>query len=285
MLLGLFVLKYGKRQLNNIRQKFLIILLSISILLLFGVFLSVKVFEFNPNDYLFSFQLKKIYPGFFFILSQLILLYSIVYVWGIILVFDKLHELRTILRTIFSIIVLIIFAMFFVWNVKEYSEKKLNNKKYENGLIPGAAVWSKDKPSPIFEGRIRKALELYRDGSIKNIILTGGNAPGEISESEAAFRYLTNLGVNPNDLIIEKETSTTTEQIKFIKFSDRIKNHQSYILIISDSFHLPRIMQICKFFGVNAVSVSSDYKLSFTKTIFYRTRESIALLLFWIFAI
>lgn len=285
LLIGLIVLKIQKNRLDGIRQKFLMSLLVLSVLLLFLVFLSVKVFTYDANTYLFSFQVKKVYTGFFFILSQVIQIYSIIYVWGIIFSIEKFYELRTALRTVFSILLLIIFAMFFVWDVKEFKEKKLADDKYEIGLIPGAAVWSKEKPSPIFEGRIRKAFELYHDGKIKNIILTGANAPGEISESEAAFRYLTNLGANPNDLIVEKETSTTTEQIKYIKFNENIQNDFSHILIISDSFHLPRIMQICKFLGVDVSAVASDYKLSFAKTIFYRTRESVALLLFWIFAI
>ena len=115
--------------------------------------------------------------------------------------------------------------------------------------------------------------------------MTGGNAPGEITEAEAAYKYLINLRVNPKNIVIENETSTTTEQVKFIKSSRLSNDDENKILVISDGFHLTRVLQICKFFKVPAMGVSSDYSLSFEKTIFYRTREGIALLLFWFFAI
>ena len=162
----------------------------------------------------------------------------------------------------------------------DYAEK-ITEKEYDYGCIPGAAVWKKNKPSPIFEARIRKALELYRKNYYKKIILTGGNAPGEISEAEAAQKYLVNLGVNKKDIILEKETSTTSEQIKYLKkyFSNK------KILIVSDGFHLSRITQIAKFFNLKVEGVSSDYTMTLEKAIYYRTRETVALLMFWLFAI
>jgi len=285
LLLGVVVLKIKQKNFNSARHKFLVTLLLLSIILLILVFLSVKVFTYDENAYLFSFQIKKVYTGFFFILSEVIILYSINYVWGLIFAFDKLYELRTLIRTSFMIILLLIFSTFYVWNVKRFNENIKPDEHYDYAMIPGAAVWKKEKPSPIFEGRIRKAFELYQEKKIDKIILTGSNAPGEISEAEAAFKLLLRLGVNDNDMIIEKKTSTTTEQIKFMKDFGKNLGKENIMLIISDSFHLPRILEISKFFCLSTNAIASDYKLSFSKTVFYRLRESVALLLFWLFAI
>lgn len=285
LLIGIVVLKIKQKNFNIGRHKFLLTLLILSVILLILVLLSVKVFTYDENAYLFSFQIKKVYTGFFFILSEALILYSINYVWGFIFAFDKLHELRTLVRTSFMIILLLIFSTFFVWNVKRFNENIKPDEHYDYALIPGAAVWKKEKPSPIFEGRIRKAFELYQEKKIDKIILTGSNAPGEISESEAAFRLLARLGVREGDMIIEKKTSTTTEQIKFLQDFEKNISDKNKILIISDSFHLPRIIEMCKFFRLKTFAVASDYKLSFSKTVYYRLRESVALLLFWLFAI
>lgn len=280
---GFLILGLKKKQIEKGRLNFLLIL---QILSLISLIVSIVLFDFiklATNEYLFSFPIKKVYTGFLMIISLFLQIYSLLYSWGLILGLEKLFEVRTLVRSISAVLILVLFSIFFVWNVTDYNSK--NNNQYEYGLVPGAAVWKKDKPSPIFEGRIRKALELYRQGIIKKIILTGGNAPGELSEAEVAYKYLTNLGVDYKNLIVEQLTSTTTEQIKYLRNNHGDFVSSSRILIISDDFHLSRILQICRFFNIEAKGISTDYKLTFEKTIFYRTRESIALLLFWFFAI
>ncbi len=280
---GFVVIGLKKKQIEKGRLNFLLIL---QILSLISLIISIVLFDFiklATNEYLFSFPIKKVYTGFLMIVSLFIQIYSLLYSWGLILGLEKLFEIRTLIRSISAVLILVLFSIFFVWNVNDYNSK--NEDEYDYGLIPGAAVWKKDKPSPIFEGRIRKALELYRQGQIKKIILTGGNAPGELSEAEVAYKYLTNLGVDYKNLIVEQMTSTTTEQIKYLRNNHKDFVSSSKISIISDDFHLSRILQICRFYNIEAKGISTDYKLTFEKTIFYRTRESIALLLFWFFAI
>ncbi|MCX7797489.1 MAG: YdcF family protein [Melioribacter sp.] len=284
LFIGILVANFKEKNFKPAQKKFIVFLLVIANFLLVLVYLSSEFFVYDQSSYLFSFQIKKVYTGFFYILSFLIIIYVVLYIWGAIFFIEKLHELRTIVRTIFVVMLLIIVSIFYVWDVKKYSYKRDDFVQYEIAMIPGAAVWSKNKPSPIFEGRIRKAFEMYQEKRLKRIIVTGGNAPGEVSEAEAAFILLTRLGVPNKDLIVENKSSTTTEQIKYLKsLEDSLANKK--ILIVSDSFHLPRIMQICKFFHVKAEAIASDYKLLFSKTLYYRFREAIALLLFWLFAI
>ena len=273
---------------KSIDKRRLMFLLTSQFLIAFSfglIFLLAKFNLTNHGGYLFNFPLKKVYTGFLFILGALLQLYSLLYIWGLIFGSENLFEIRTLIRMIAVVFLLLIFSLFYVWNVRAYDEKEIVSSVFEYGCVPGAAVWSRGKPSPIFEGRIRKAFELYKKGWIKQIILTGGNAPGEISESEAAYKYLRNLDVPKKNLRLETQSSTTTLQIKFLyREYSNLQNHKP-ILIISDGFHLTRIIQIAKFFNLDVVGVSSDYSMAFDKTIFYRAREGVALLLFWFFAI
>jgi len=276
---------FSKKKLDKKKLIFLIMLQFFITLSLGLIYLNAKVDLVSSTSYLFNFPAKKVYAGFFFIVGELFQLYSLLYVWGLIFNSENLFEIRTLVRMVALIFLLLIFSLLYVWNVRTYDEKKIENTVFEYGCIPGAAVWSHVKPSPIFEGRIRKAFELYKKGQIKQIILTGGNAPGEISESEAAYNYLKNLKVPEKSLQLETQSSTTTMQIRYLYKKYFSSQNQKPILIVSDGFHLTRIIQIAKYFNVNVVGVASGYTLSFDKTIFYRTRESVALLLFWFFAI
>lgn len=284
-LVGLAAYLIRKKETDPKRISFLISLQVIGLIALVIILLIEKGNLLNLSGYLFGFPIKKVYIGFLFIVNELIQIYSVIYFWGLNFKYESLLEIRTLIRTSAVIIILMIFSLLYVWNVRTYSESKLEGVNFEFGCVPGAAVWGHAGPSPIFEGRIRKALDLYRRGKIKKIILTGGHAPGETSESETAFKYLVNLHVPEQTMILETESSTTSDQIKFLRSEFYEQQKTAPILIISDGFHLSRIIQMSKFFKVNTVGVSSDHGLSFSKTIFYRARESVALLLFWFFAI
>ena len=278
-------LSFGKKNIDSKRSNLILAFQIVSLLSLAFVFFIQKMNLINNSSYVFNFPAKKVYVGFLFVFSNLLQIFSMIYLWGLIIGNENYFELRTLIRTIAAVVILFVFSLLYVWNVKVYDESKLVLTKYDYGFIPGAAVYSKGKPSPIFEARIRKAFELYREGRIKNILLTGGKAPGEISESESAFNYLTNLGVSKKDIVVEARSSTTSEQIKYLRNEILSLKNNNTVLIISDGFHLSRIIQIANFFKIKTIGVSSDYSMSLSKTIFYRARESVALLLFWFFAI
>jgi vancomycin permeability regulator SanA len=285
LILGIVLLYFQKKNMERGRILFLLsmqILLAVSLAL---IFLNTKFSIVNPSGYLLNFPLKKVYAGILFIFGGLISLYSLLFVWGMLIGPENLFEIRTLVRTVALILLFLIFSLFYVWNVRIYDEKKIGNSVYDYGCVPGAAVYSKGNPSPIFEARIRKAFVLYQKGAVKKIILTGGHAPGEISESEAAYKYLRKLDLPIKNLKLETESSTTSLQIKFLYEEYWNSKTAKPIVVISDGFHLTRILEISRFFNVNVVGVSSDYSMSLDKTIFYRTRESVALLLFWFFAI
>lgn len=285
LIIALAVISFLKRLLDAKKVFFINTLMLLSLALLLAVWMLAKFNFLHTDKMVFNFPLKKVYMGAAYVLSLFTQLYSLNYLWGWIIGTDSLLELRTAIRTIVAIVVLMVFSLIFVWNVRAFSQSRIENQTFTYGCIPGAAVYSKGNPSPIFEKRIRKALELYQKGSIKKVILTGGRAPGEMTEAEAAKKYLINLGVAKKNIVIENRSSTTTEQIQYLRKNFGNETTRDSVLIISDGFHLSRITQIAKFYRVNSLGVSSDYSLSFEKTIFYRTRESIALLLFWFFAI
>src|SRR5512139_3547440 len=58
-------------------------------------------------------------------------------------------------------------------------------------IVLGAAAWN-GQPSPVFEERIKHAIDLYQAGRVRSLILTGGRGEGEsIAESIAGSRYAT----------------------------------------------------------------------------------------------
>jgi len=237
------------------------------------------------NAYLWSYPLRKVINGALFFISQFILIYIIIFLFNLLFEKTLIIYLKAFIRTIYVIIfaALITFIYTLVFTVDEIMVS--DDEYYDIGVVLGAAVWSYDKPSPLFEARILKGRELLNKGIVPELQLTGGNAPGELTEAETAYNYLKNLGVNPLRLRVEKSTSTTSEQIRYIRNSILRKEKYNSVIIITDKFHLKRVLEMCRFYRVEAKGVASDYDLGWERELFYRFRDSVGLLLFWIFAI
>lgn len=282
--LGLSIQFIIRKYFDRKKIIFLLVLSGISLVLLTGVFFVDNSVQQDSAGYFLNIPFRKLMAGALFLSSTFIQIFILIFVWGIYWSNEQLFIVRGFVIAVTGLVLLAVFSFVYV---SKGGNRKVNtdSEKFEYGVVLGAAVWSKDKPSPIFEGRIRKAFELYRTGIIKKISLTGGNAPGELSEAEAASRFLIKLGAKKSDIYIESKTSTTFEQIKFIRINLIPKLDKKKLVIISDDFHLSRILEMCKFFKVQAVGVSSSHILSWEKALFYRLRESVALLLFWFFAI
>lgn len=239
-----------------------------------------------PNIYFFDHPLRDILKGFLFLTYQFTEFLFISIVWLAILGRKELLILRAFVNSVIITLFLLAFAFVYLQSSKGNNFNSITaGKDRYIGVVLGAAVWPGNQPSPSLASRTAKAARLYNEGLLSKIQLTGGHAPGEMSESEVAYNFLKNRYIDTTNIWIEKKTSSTIEQIRFIKKdlieAKNIKN----ILIISDGYHLRRVNEICDFYKIRVKVAPSDLKLSFDNNIYYKLRESIALLIFWFFAI
>ncbi|MGE5433082.1 MAG: YdcF family protein [Syntrophomonadaceae bacterium] len=263
----------------------LFIALVMNIPLIFTLFIK----EFNlplPFKYLFGYPLENIYVALMFSIFQFLLFFLTALTWLIVAGSNKYLYLRSLLYSLFLIFVLILGAFIHENEYEDNSEKYFKDgSRADVAVILGAAVYSKNRPSPIFASRIGKANNLYSAGMVNKLLVTGGSAPGEMSEAEVAYKYLVRYGVDPENIWVERKTSSTSEQIEYIKENLVEKRGLKKIIIVSDQFHLKRAMEMCDFYNIKADGIASGLRLSLEKLFFYKFRDSLALLLFWLFAL
>ncbi|PKL88269.1 MAG: hypothetical protein CVV23_11065 [Ignavibacteriae bacterium HGW-Ignavibacteriae-2] len=284
LLLSGVVIHLFSAEINTDSFKYTFIIISAAVILPYPLIYLLPQLKFNLfGNYILGFPAQKLILGLFLFISKSALLYLIGLFWLPVFYNKILLRTRSLLFTAGIISLLLVFS--FLYSL-HYKTNSIVEQKNNLGIVFGAAVWSGNKPSPLFKGRIEKAYKLLKNSQIVNIQVTGGNAPGELSEAKTAMNHLVEKGVKEDFIIFEDQTSSTSEQINYI-YKHRQEFIQKYngIILISDSFHLPRIMEICKFFKIKATPISSDYKLKLEKLLYYRFRESIALLIFWIFGI
>lgn len=133
-------------------------------------------------------------------------------------------------------------------------------------IILGAAVEG-DNPSPVFRERIEHGIELYHQGTVRNLLFTGGSADdGEHTEAEVGQKYAIAHGVDPADIRIETKSRITEENlVNSIPIGEQAGYHT--YTIVSDPLHMKRAMKLAAGLGMDAVS-------SPTRTTAYRTWRS-----------
>ena len=276
-----------KRKKNDINRKSIFIYIIITWCLLIISFVSTKVKIISDNYYIFNQPGDKILTGILFTIFLLSLFYFFISLWYRILSKNKPSFIKNMYSIVLMLIIFLAFIFIYIDNFNYSSDKwKLSRNEQNIVVVLGAAVWTGNIPSPTLSSRIDKAIDLFKKGFAKTIVLTGGKAPGEMSESEVAYEYAKIKGIDTSRIIIERFTSSTTEQIDWIK-NNLLANRKSEgkIIIVSDGYHLPRVIEISKFFNIDVKVAESDHKLNFKDKLYTEIRESIALFLFWNFAL
>ncbi len=229
--------------------------------------------------FLFGYPVQKIAIAVAFFMLFSLLLFEILYLLSTIFT-KKSFVLRTASVVFLILIALLISGIYYDFSFSPDAEPK--NKKYNYAVVFGAAVIG-ERPSAMLKGRLLKALELYRKKSVRKIILTGGAAPNEESEGFVSYRFLLGKGVPQNKMIFEEKTATTWEQVKYLK--SIYDKEKATFVFVSDKFHLKRISEMAKFLRLPHEVVPSYGKISTNKLIYYKLRDSVALLLFMFFAV
>ena len=124
---------------------------------------------------------------------------------------------------------------------------------HDAAIVLGAAAHG-SRPSPVFCERIRHALALYRAGTVRKLIFTGGFGPGAArSDSEVARDLALRAGVPASDILIETRSRTTRQNLLEAK---RLMDSAGLrtAAVVSDPLHMKRALQMCLDLGMAAVS-------------------------------
>ena len=226
----------------------------------------------------------KIFAYIFFLLLKLFVMVSV-----ILLYFSSSKKIHVLNSLGYVLVISVLFAAFSFYKVYYYTDdspKYVSGKiKADAGVILGAAVWGGNRPSPVLRERINKGYEIYEKKYVDKLILTGGGSPNELTEAEVSKNELIKYGVDPRKLIIESKSSSTNEQILFLR--DKYYKRFGYkrVILVSDNFHLFRSSEMCSFNSVNADTFSSDTPLSPESNLNFCVKETFAVILFWFFGL
>jgi SanA protein len=129
------------------------------------------------------------------------------------------------------------------------------------GLLLGTSkTLGKGIPNAYFFNRIAAAHELYKEGIIRKIIVSGDNGRKEYDEPTDMKMELVKLGIDSNDIILDYAGFRTYDSV--IRLKEIFG--QTKAIIISQKFHNERAVYIGQrngmlLYGYNAKDVSAYY--------------------------
>ncbi len=213
----------------------------------------------------------------FFILSKLLyfLLQPLNWVIGLLIFafFTKnARRKRRLLRGCFVLLVLITNPflgnrVFHAWEVAPLPMNELRDT-FDVGIVLGGytkggtyAVNRLNFSSAA--NRLTDAVQLYKRGVVKKLLISGGDGNlfgASYPESILAQKFLLDIGVKSEDLLIEDHSRNTHENAVFSKeLLEKQGITNAKALIFTSAFHIPRAMGCFNKIGVNAQPYPTNF--------------------------
>ncbi len=123
-------------------------------------------------------------------------------------------------------------------------------------LVPGCAVWSGNRPSPMLQDRLDCAIALYRQGAAPKLLFSGDNGDPAYSEPDCMLAYALEQGVPAEDIFLDFAGFSTYDTVVRAKevFG------ASRVLVVTQTYHLFRTLQICDSMEIEALGVAAEQR-------------------------
>lgn len=142
-------------------------------------------------------------------------------------------------------------------------------------IVFGAGLWRDGSPTPVLRDRVQAASELYFQGKVEKLLLSGDNRFADYDEPSAMKNYALGLGVPEEVIILDFAGRRTYDTCYRAK---EIFGLESAILVTQE-FHLSRALYICDALGISSKGINADRRTyrKFSRG-YWNLRESLATL-------
>lgn len=139
-----------------------------------------------------------------------------------------------------------------------------NAPKARVGIIFGAGLLRDGTPTAVLRDRVKTGVELYKNGTVSKLLMSGDNRFENYNEPAAMRDYALSLGIPVDDIVLDyagRRTYDTCYRAKFIFGLNEA-------LLITQKFHLPRAIYTCNKLGVQSSGAVADQN-SYRKSAYF----------------
>lgn len=151
------------------------------------------------------------------------------------------------------------FTFFQVWSASRSDDRR----RADAIVVLGAAQYN-GRPSPVLQARLDHAVELYKQGVAKTVVVAGGKQAGDrTTEGKVGYDYLRAKGVPDNALKVEVGGTDTYEELSataLILDNAKLGND---VVLVTDGYHAYRAASIAGEVGLAPHVSPTDTDTSF----------------------
>ncbi|MDD2270213.1 MAG: ElyC/SanA/YdcF family protein [Candidatus Dojkabacteria bacterium] len=187
--------------------------------------------------------------------------------------------MRKIINVILLIIVIAVaYTVLIPISIVQYGRNRIYTQiadipQYNVAIVFGAGLTAQATPSDILKDRLNTAYQLYLEGKIERILISGDNTSEGYSEPQAMYDYLVfTLDVDPEDVVRDfagLRTYDTCARAKNIWDIDKA-------ILISQGYHLSRAIFTCSRLGIDSTGYSAT-QYGYDNSNYYKLREIFAI--------
>tara|TARA_B110000003_G_scaffold209203_1_gene208086 strand:- start:498 stop:1130 length:633 start_codon:yes stop_codon:yes gene_type:complete len=153
------------------------------------------------------------------------------------------------------------------WEISPVEIASLSAQKYEGAIVLGGFGRENEVFGDRFEfgesaNRLTQALELYRQGRVGRVIVTGGSAAAltkKVGEGEAVERYLERLKFPKEGLFVEGASRNSFENAMMTaKLLKEKGADQEVFLLCTDGWHMRRARACFEKAGLKVIPFSTS---------------------------
>jgi vancomycin permeability regulator SanA len=140
-------------------------------------------------------------------------------------------------------------------------------------IVFGAGLRRDGRPTAVLRDRVQTAVQLYQDGKVEKLLMSGDNRFVNYNEPEAMRQYARSLGVPDEAIVLDYAGHRTYDTCYRAK---NIFGVESAILV-TQKFHLSRALFTCNALGIKAVGVeANNYYYLKRSRLYWNIREQFA---------
>ncbi len=135
-------------------------------------------------------------------------------------------------------------------------------------LIFGGGMKNATEMGETQTDRVLQGIELYKKHKVTTLVMTGDDGAWHGNEVDAMKNFALEHGVTSSAILIDPHGYTTYRSCARASTTF----HFSHVIAISQNFHLPRILFLCRSFGIETDGLSADLR-PYDRMLYNETRE------------
>ncbi len=152
----------------------------------------------------------------------------------------------------------------------------LEKAKAEVALVLGASIKSDQTPSDALRDRLLIGAALYKNKSVKKILITGDDGGFKRDEIKVMKKFLLDNQIPDRDILVDGQGYRTYESCKRAVQNFKLPE----AIVVTQRFHLARALYLCNSLGLDARGVTSDLQ-TYERGAFFWLRDLAASLKAW----